>query len=201
MKKTLAAVLIGVSLTQALSGCAALAVGGLAVGGLSILDRRATGAQADDQVIELQVANNIATYLNNQYAANVYNNVKVVSYNRAVLLVGVVADQAAKDTAERIARSQLAVNRVYNHITIGEERSVNSTQDSWITSKTRTMLLNPNGYNPSHVKVTTFNGVTYAQGVLTPEEQTAINHQISTTVGVQKLVTLYETFVPAVQGQ
>ena len=195
MKKTWAAVLISVSLMQGLSGCAALAVGGLAAGGLSAVDRRSTGSQADDQLIELQVSNNITTYLRNQYAADVYNNVKVISYNRSVLLIGMVSDQNAKDTAERIARSQSSVNRVFNHIDIGAERSINAAQDTWITSKIRAMLLQPKGYNPSHVKITTFNGTTYAQGVLTPEEQAAINQQISTTLGVQKVVTLYETFV------
>ena len=40
MKKALTAALISLSLTQLVSGCAALAVGGIAAGGMSALDRR-----------------------------------------------------------------------------------------------------------------------------------------------------------------
>lgn len=196
MKKALTAALIGLSLTQLLSGCAALAVGGIAAGGLSAVDRRSTGAQADDQMMELQASNTINGYLKEQNPANAYVNVKVVSYNRNILLLGVVPNQDAKDFADRVARSQTAVSRVYNHVTIGQARDVNATQDTWLTSKIRTMLFKPQGYNPAHVKITTFNGITYAQGILTPEEQAAVSAQISTTLGVQKVVTLYESFTP-----
>lgn len=197
MKKALTAVLIGLSLTQLVSGCAALAVGGIAAGGLSVVDRRSTGAQADDQVMEVQASNTINNYLKEQNGDNAYVNVKVISYNRNILLLGVVPNQEAKDFAERVARSQTAASRVYNHISIGQARDFNATQDTWMTSKIRAMLLKPQGYNPAHVKITTFNGVTYAQGILTPDEQAAVSNQISTTLGVQKVVTLYETFVPA----
>lgn len=197
MKKALTAALIGLSLTQLVSGCAALAVGGIAAGGLSAMDRRSTGAQADDQMMELQASNTINGYLKEQAGKDAYVNVKVVSYNRNILLLGVVPSQDAKDFADRVARSQTAAKQVYNHITIGQARDVNATQDTWLTSKIRTMLIRPQGYNPAHVKITTFNGITYAQGVLTADEQAAINNQISTTLGVQKVVTLYETFTPA----
>lgn len=196
MKKALTAVLIGLSLTQLVSGCTALAVGGIAAGGLSAVDRRSTGAQADDQMMELQAGNTINAYLKEQNANDAYVNVKVVSYNRNLLLVGIVPTQEAKDFAERVARSQTAVNRVYNQISVGQARDVNAAQDTWLTSKIRAMLLKPQGYNPAHIKVTTFNGITYAQGILSPEEQAAVSQQISTTVGVQKVLTFYETFTP-----
>lgn len=194
MKKMVTAVLIGLSLTQLVSGCAALAVGGIAAGSMSALDRRSTGAQADDQMMELQASNTINAYLKEQNGNNAYVNVKVISYNRNILLIGIVPTQEAKDFAERVARSQTAANRVYNHITVGTAREVGTVQDTWLTSKVRAMLLKPQGYSPNHVKITSFNGVTYVQGVLTPEEQTAVSQQISTTLGVQKVVTLYETF-------
>ena len=196
MKKALTAALIGLSLTPLVSGCAVLAVGGIASGAASALDRRSTGAQADDQMMELQVSNTVNAYLKEQSGKDVYVNVKTVSYNRNVLLLGMVPNQEAKDFAERVARSQTAVNNVDNHISIGQARDFNAAQDTWLTSKIRTMLLKPQGYNPNQVKITTFNGVTYAQGVLTPDEQAAVSAQISTTLGVQKVVTLYETFVP-----
>ena len=49
----------------------------------------------------------------------------------------------------------------------------------------------------NHVKVVTYNGVTYVMGILTPEEQALVSNTVSTTAGVQQVVTLYETFVPS----
>ena len=34
-------------------------------------------------------------------------------------------------------------------------------------------------------------------GILTPEEQALVSNTVSTTAGVQQVVTLYETFVPS----
>ncbi len=193
------AVLIGMGLAGGLSGCAAVVLGGAAVGGLSAADRRTTGAQADDQMMELQIAATVNNYLKQQNsAATTPIQVKVVSYNRNVLLLGTVPTQADKDFAERVARAQTSVRQVYNHIQLAQERSFNdASKDTWITSKVRTVLLNPKGFFSGHVKVVTYNSITYALGMLTPEEQAAATAQISTTAGVQKVVTLYETFAGA----
>ena len=182
-----------VSAALSLSGCALFAIGGAtAAGALSYSDRRTTGAQADDQVMELSVGNQIRTYLKAQGADNA--DISVVSYNRSILLLGVVATEEQRLTAERTARAQQAVNKVYNYITVGGTYS-SAANDTWITSKVRTMLLKPSGFLPSHVKVVTYNGITYVMGILTPAEQEAASNQIRTVSGVQKVITLYETFI------
>ena len=43
-----------------------------------------------------------------------------------------------------------------------------------------------------HVKVVTYNGITYLLGVLTPQQQAAVVERVSTTSGVQRVVTLFE---------
>lgn len=174
-----------------LTACTLLAVGGAAtVGGLALTDRRTVGAQTDDQTIEMSVKSQMSSYLNAKSSAG---TVSVTSYNRNVLLLGVVANEEEKQVAERLARSQQNVRNVYNHIAIGDKYN-EAAQDTWITSKIRTMLLKPNGFYPNHVKVVTFNRITYVMGILTAEEQAAANSAISTTSGVEKVVTLYETF-------
>lgn len=120
-----------------------------------------------------------------------------MSYNRHVLLLGTVPSEEDKQFAERVAKAQTPVREVYNHIELAQNRTFgDASSDTWITSKVRTMLLNAKGYNPNHVKIVTYNGVSYVMGVLTPEEQVAVNEQVSTTAGVQKVVTLYETYIP-----
>ena len=174
-----------------LTGCTALAVGGVAAGGLAIADRRTVGAQTDDQSMEMAIKSQSMSYFKQQGSAN--STVSATSYNRNILLTGFVATEEEKQAIERLARSQAAVREVYNYINVGGTYTM-SVKDSWITSKVRTVLLNPKGYSPNHIKVVTYNGVTYVMGILTPSEQNAANHEISTTSGVQKVVTLYETF-------
>ncbi|MBO7381348.1 MAG: BON domain-containing protein [Neisseriaceae bacterium] len=177
--------------TVPLTGCTALAIGGVAAGGLAITDRRTVGAQTDDQTMEMAIKSQSMSYFKQQGSAN--STVSATSYNRNILLTGVVANEEEKQAIDRLARAQASVREVYNYIDVGTAYTM-SVKDSWITSKVRTVLLNPKGYSPTHIKVVTYNGVTYVMGILTPAEQNAVNHEISTTTGVQKVVTLYETF-------
>ena len=59
----------------------------------------------------------------------------------------------------------------------------------------RTTLLGIQGVIPSRVKIVTYEGTTYVMGILTPEEQAAVTAKVSTTAGVQKVVTLYQTYI------
>ena len=117
-------VLTAAVLSLTLSGCVGAVLGGAAVGGKSLADRRTTGAQADDSVMSVRVENTIRSYL-----------------------------------------------RQNNQVT---------------------------GYTPttqSRVKIVTYDNVTYIMGILTPEEQEQVTRKVSTTYGVQKVVTLYQNYV------
>ena len=123
----------------------------------------------------------------------------VVSFNRQVLLMGLVASEADKAFVERVARAQPNAEKIYNYIQVATSaRGFGEvSNDSWVTSKVRTTLLGTKGVSSNHVKVVTYNGVTYVMGILTPEEQALVSNTVSTTAGVQQVVTLYETFVPS----
>ena len=202
MKKSLSALLLAASLTTALSGCVPALIGGAAVGTLSATDRRSTGAQADDQVMELRIQETALSHLRaHNQTAGFEPKLSVISYNRQLVLLGLVATEADKAFVERVARAQPAAQRIYNYIEVAQQgRNLwNVTDDAWITSKARTTLLNAPGLSPNHVKVVTYNGVTYVMGVLTPTEQQTATQVVSTTAGVKKVVTLYQTFEPATQ--
>lgn len=198
MNKLIKTLILSLFIGSTLGGCTAMAIGGAAaVGGLSIADRRSTGAQADDQVMELNIARQAKSYLNQSPYAN-NSTFSVTSYNRQVLLTGIIPNEQARLEVERIARSQQAARKIFNYITLtGSRGPGNVVDDSWVTSKVRAMLLKPRGFAPNHVKIVTYDGTTYIMGILTPQEQAAVTQQVSTTAGVKKVVTLYETFVPA----
>ncbi|MDO4877909.1 MAG: BON domain-containing protein [Neisseria sp.] len=186
----LAAVLLG--------GCAAAVIGGAAAGTSSIIDRRSTGAQADDQIIELRVKNNALAYLNKNNPVSGYTpRLSVVSYNRHVLLLGQVATEAERQFVEQVARAEQSAQKIYNYIEVAAQARTlgNVSADVWNTAKVRTTLLGiGNNTYPGRVKIVTYEGTTYVMGILTPEEQNTVTQQVSTTAGVQKVITLYQTY-------
>lgn len=195
MKNPLTTLLLAALVGMPLSGCVPALIGGATIGTLSATDRRSTGAQADDQVMELRAQETAMSYLRSQnQIAGFEPRLSVVSYNRQLLLLGIVATEADKAFVERVARAQPAAQKIHNYIEVAQQgRSFgNVADDSWVTSKVRTTLLKAPGLSPNHVKVVTYNGVTYVMGILTPAEQQSATQVVSTTAGVKKVVTLYQ---------
>ena len=200
MKPYARALLLSAALVPALSGCATALLGGTAFGVMSATERRSTGAQADDQVMELRVQETALKHLREQNTnANFSPKLSVVSFNRHILLLGLVANDSDKAFVERVARAQPNASQIYNHIQVASDAQRgfgDVSNDSWITSKVRTTLLGASGVPSNQVKVVTYNGITYVMGILTPAEQQLVSQTVSTTAGVRQVVTLYETFVP-----
>ncbi|WP_373699968.1 BON domain-containing protein [Neisseria dentiae] len=190
--------LLAAALTAALlSGCVGAVLGGAAVGGASALDRRSTGTQADDNVMEVRIKNTALSYLRqNNQTEGFEPKLSVVGYNRHILLLGHVASENDRAFVEQVARSEQSVQEVYNYISVSPQKRTfgNVSSDIWSTSKVRTTLLGIQGVIPSRVKIVTYDGVTYVMGILTPAEQAAVTERVSTTSGVKKVVTLYQTY-------
>lgn len=179
-----------------LGGCAAGVIGG-GVAVSSVADRRSAGAQLDDQNMELQIKAKAQAILRKSNTNDAFKpTISVVSYNRRVLLLGTVSTEEERQMAERIARAEQAAQAVYNHITVVSSGRTwgNIGNDTAITSRVRASLLNAEGVYPGHVKVVTYNGITYVMGILTPAQQEIVNQRISITAGVQRVVTLYENY-------
>lgn len=179
-----------------LSACTAGVLGG-ATALTSVADRRTAGSQFDDQAIELKVKAKADARLRQIAASSVKPSLSVVSYNHRVLLLGVVGSEAERSAAEEVARAEIGVQNVYNHITVVDASRTwgHIGNDTVITSRVRASLLNTDGVYPGHVKVVTYNGITYVMGLLTPSQQEWVNQRVSTTAGVRRVVTLYENYI------
>jgi osmotically-inducible protein OsmY len=54
------------------------------------------------------------------------------------------------------------VRRVFNYTVVAPSSGLSErSNDTWITSKVRTRLLDGKGYSPNHIKVVTERGVVY----------------------------------------
>lgn len=171
-----------------LHGCAAVAVGGAAAGGVMVAeDRRTVGTITEDEGIELKTSSRI----NERFRDGVHVN--VTSYNRIVLLTGEVPDAAAKTEVERIARGVENVRGVHNETVVSGVTSYTArSNDAITTSKVKGRFLDARKFNPLHVKVVTENNVVYLLGLVTKQEANEATEIARTTSGVQKVVRVFE---------
>jgi osmotically-inducible protein OsmY len=183
-----AALLAALATLPALQGCApAIVAAGVGATALVATDRRSTGAQLDDQSIELK----IATAVNSKYGADVHVN--ATSYNGLVLLTGEVPNKAVEDDVVNVARTTDRVRKVDNYLVIGPVTEIGArTNDSYITSKVKARFVESDKFSATHVKVVTERAVVYLMGIVTRAEGDDAARLASTTAGVARVVKLFE---------
>ncbi len=172
----------------ALTGCVpALVAAGAAGTTLVATDRRSVGAQADDEAIELKIANGVNT--------RDKVHVNATSYNGIVLLSGEVPDQETLSSIGGMARSTERVRAVHNELAVGPVTPMSArTNDTYITSKVKARFVEANKFSATHVKVVTERGIVYLMGIVRHEEGDAAGQIASTTSGVVRVVKLFEYF-------
>jgi len=181
----LAALLAG---TVALSGCVPLVMGA-AVGGTVLVatDRRSVGAQADDEAIELKIADVRST----RYGDRVHVN--ITSYNGIVLLTGEVPDEATRAAMAELARTTDRVRRVQDEMVVAPPSPMSErTNDTFITSKVKSRFVEQNRFAATQVKVVTERGVVYLMGIVNHSEGDAAGQIAASTSGVARVVKVFE---------
>jgi osmotically-inducible protein OsmY len=170
-----------------LQGCPAVVVGAGVGAAMVADDRRSSGTQLEDQVIERKISSSI------EDAHDEGVRVSVISYNRVVLLVGQVPSEAVKDDIGSMALATQNVRTVQNEVEIaGASSFVSRSSDALLTSKVKSRLLNSEGVQTNHVKVVTSNDTVYLMGLVTRAEAAAATETAATTSGVQRVVKVFE---------
>ena len=157
----------GAALVAGLQGCVPLVVGGAAVAGAGMVatDRRSSGAQLDDQTIELRAAGRIREIANDEMY------VSVTSFNRQVLLTGTVGSEADRRRAEETVARVDNVRSVVNELLVGPSSSFPTrSNDTFITGKVKASLLDARDIFANSFKVTTERGTVYLMGLATRRE-------------------------------
>ncbi len=187
LKKTLlgATALAALILLQA---CAPLLIGGAVIGGtLVATDRRTSGAQLEDQGIELRASSRLTQQLPEKHHIN------VASYNRRLLLTGEVPSEAYKTEAGKIAAEVDNVVQVYNELAVMPNSGLSDrASDTLITSRVRSALIEAKDLYAKSVTTTTERNIVYVLGRVTAREAARITEIASTTRGVQRVVNLLE---------
>ena len=183
----MASILIVPLLAVSLQACVEMAVVGAGAAALSAMDRRTTGAQVDDEGIELRATNRISE----RFGKKVHVN--VTSFNRSVLVTGEVPDASTKAEIEKIITGTANVRSVTNDLQVAGGSALSSRAgDATITGKVKARFLDANKFNALHVKVVTEAAVVYLMGVVTESEAAAAVDIARTTGGVRKVVKVFE---------
>ena len=174
-----------------LQGCIEMAVVGAGAAALSAVDRRSTGAQVDDEGIELRATNRVSERFGDKVHVN------ITSFNRSVLVTGEVPDAKAKAEIEKIISGTVNVRSVTNDLQVVGGTSLSSrASDATTTGKVKARFLDANRFNPLLVKVITEASVVYLMGIVTESEGAAAVDVARTTGGVRKVVKVFEYCKP-----
>lgn len=171
-----------------LSACAPLVVGGAMLGGtLMVTDRRTSGAQVEDQAIELKSMNRIREAIGDR------GHVSATSYNRVVLITGEVANEADKAAVEAAVQKVDNVRSTVNELEIMGASSLTSrSNDAILSSKVKASFIDAKDLMANAFKVTTERGTVYLMGRVTEREANRAVEIARGVSGVSKVVKLFE---------
>lgn len=176
------------ALAAAVSGCVPIVLGGAAATGTVLaVDRRTTGAQVEDEGIELRAGNRIND------AVGQGGHINVTSYNRQVLLTGEVPNDAFKQKVEAAASGTQNVRSVVNELAVMESSTLSQrSEDAYITGKVKASLIDAKDLSASTIKVITERKAVYLMGRVTERESKRAAEIARGVSGVVKVVRVFE---------
>ncbi|MCL5260880.1 MAG: BON domain-containing protein [Gammaproteobacteria bacterium] len=173
-----------------LQGCVPAAlVAGAAAGGAVVADKRSTQTIFEDRNITFQIQGKLDADDELKQKAHV----SVATFDHIALLVGQAPTQELKNRAETLAKSVPKVKLLYNEITIEAPiTELVMTNDAWITTKVKTVLMSDVDLKSMQLKIVTENSTVYLMGLTSRSQADIATARTRTVVGVKKVVKLFE---------
>ena len=185
------ATLIGLA-SAALSGCAALIIGGAVGTALMVSDRRTSGVQIEDQAIELKALTRIRETVGDR------GHISATSYNRTLLLTGEVASEPDRTSLEQsLSRIENLRSTVNELAVMGSSSIASRSSDTVLTSRVKASYLDAKDLQANAIKVVSERGTVYLMGRVTEREATRATELARGISGVQKVVRVFEVLTEA----
>lgn len=182
---TVAALLV--SATQ-LAGCFPVLAGAVGTGVVMATDRRPTGTQAIDRGLQVEIDSTLSQRYSDSQA-----RVNTTVFNRKVLLTGEAANAQIKQQIEQYVRGLSNTREVVNELEITASPGfMTRSNDTYLTSKVKTLLVTADGVPANSIKITTEKGVVYMLGVVTNAEGDKATDVARNASGVQKVVKVFD---------
>ena len=151
---------------------------------------RTAGARVEDQSIETKVIVNMKSQEPEFRKAN-FN---VISHNGVVLLVGQVVSNELKNKASEIAsQASSKIKRIHNELEIaGKTSLIARSNDAWIATKVRTLMLTNSGVPSRQIRVVAENGAVYLMGLINQSNGDNAARLARNVSGVTRVVKVFE---------
>lgn len=151
---------------------------------------RTAGARVEDQSIETKVIVNMKS----QEPAFRQANFDVISHNGVVLLVGQVASEDLKNRASEIAsQASSKIKRIHNELEVAGKTSLLArSNDTWIATKVRTLMLTNDDVPSGQVRVIAENGAIYLMGMIDQTGGDNAARLARNVSGVTRVVKVFE---------
>ena len=178
-----------IGVTGSLTACVPLVLGGAAAGTAMVAtDRRTSGAQLEDEGIELRTLSRVRENFGTRV------RVSTVSFNRQVLLTGEVATLQDKQAVEDMVKKIQNVGSVVNELGVRNSPSLaDRSADLLITGRLKAAILDARDLQSNAIKVVTENNTVYLMGRVTQRESERVTGIARGISGVQRVVRIFET--------
>ncbi|MDR3371031.1 BON domain-containing protein [Rhodoferax sp.] len=186
-RRLFALLTLAVGLSASLTACFPVIMGGAVMGGFVATDRRTSGAQLEDEGIELRASSRIRDNLGERVHVN------VTSYNRRVLLTGEVPSEQDRQTVEQVVSRVENVQSVVNELgVLGNSTLTQRASDSLVDGRVKAGFVDAKDLFANAYKVVTERGIVYLMGRVTQREADRATEITRATTGVQKVVRVFE---------
>ena len=186
-RRLFALLTLTVGLSTTLTACFPVLMGGAVMGGFVVTDRRTSGAQLEDEGIELRASSRIRDNPGERVHVN------VTSYNRRVLLTGEVPSaqdlQLVEQAVSRVENVQSVVNEL---AVLGNPTLSQRASDALVTGRVKASFVDAKDLFANAYKVVTERGIVYLMGRVTQREADRATEITRATSGVQKVVRVFE---------
>ena len=174
-------------LVSTLGACAPLMIAGVAGTAMVASDRRTSGAQLEDESIELRAQARIRDNLGERVHVN------VTSFNRQVLLTGEVTAEKDRQAVVQLVERIENVKAVVNELAVMPLSNLSErSNDLLIVAKVKASFVDSRDLFANAFKVVTERGTVYLMGRVTQREANSATQLTRNVGGVNKVVRLFE---------
>ena len=174
-------------LVSTLGACAPLMIAGVAGTAMVASDRRTSGAQLEDESIELRAQARIRDNLGERVHVN------VTSFNRQVLLTGEVTAEKDRQAVVQLVERIENVKAVVNELAVMPLSNLSErSNDLLIVAKVKASFVDSRDLFANAFKVVTERGTVYLMGRVTQREAKSATQLTRNVSGVNKVVRLFE---------
>jgi len=182
---------LNLSFLLLLTSCTTILVGTTGADGIQEdPTERTTGAVVEDQSIETKIIVNLKSI----EPAFRQTNIDIVSHNGVVLLIGQVPSEELKSRATQISSEASGkIKRIHNELEVSESSGfLTRSNDTWIATKVRTLMLANSDVPSGQVRVITENGAVYLMGMIDQSQGDNAANLARNISGVTRVVKVFE---------